>query len=101
MQFFIVDNAETMKKYWDQVRYLFETLVTMMRHTDEDGISLSFLSGSVEVKQTSDSGKLKTAVRDKRAMPSPGVHTDPSRPLGALFSSYLQGFVRFTTAHHT
>jgi hypothetical protein len=75
MQVFIVDNAETMKNYWDQATYLLETLVMTLRELD-DGLSLRFTSGPVQLSNRSRLSDFKSVMRSKDAMPSPGVHTD-------------------------
>lgn len=88
-QKFLVDNAETMEEFWYQATYLLETLVMKSSGQDENGMDLSFTAGQIKVGNKNDSSAFTKAMKDTKARPQKGMHTDMKRSLGDIFSKYL------------
>lgn len=78
-----------MEEHWREATTVLTTLMTKIKEIDKDGIDLWFTTGPVQVHKSTKSKQLAEAMRNKSAMPSQGVHTDMSRPLGNILSSYL------------
>jgi hypothetical protein len=79
-----------MSRFWDEATFLLETLVMKVVSIDQDGVDLSFTSGSMEVTSHKELKRFTAAMRDKTVVPTPGVHTDMTRTLGPILSTYLR-----------
>ncbi len=78
-----------MAKHWDEATHVVETLATLLRGQDPDGLDLTFTIG--QASRHSDSAqKLRKTMHRKDVEPTSGVHTDMASALGKNFSGYLR-----------
>ena len=76
--------------YWYQASFLLETLVMKAVGQDENGMDLSFTSGSVRVENQKKGYQFVSAMR--KAYPHPQMRTNMKAALENIFSTYMQEF---------
>jgi hypothetical protein len=84
-----VDNAETMKEYWDETQFLLETLVMKCKGIDKDGMDLLFTAGHVIVENSDNVTRFSEAMENENAMPIRDRRTNMSWVLDNIFTDYL------------
>ncbi|KAI9776787.1 MAG: hypothetical protein M1816_005081 [Peltula sp. TS41687] len=85
---FLVDNAESMRQHWYEATYLLDTLVMKAAGQDDDGMDLTFTTGPEKLERKKSTSEFTKIM--KKAEPMDGVHTDMRRPLGDIFSNYIE-----------
>ena len=78
-----------MAKHWDEVTTVLETLATLLRGQDPDGLTLTFTFGNASCHSNSARKFTNTMLR-KKARPSHSAHTNMASALGKILSDYLQ-----------
>ena len=89
IQKFVVDNAETMKEFWDETQFLLETLVMKCKGIDKNGMDLMFTTGNVMVENSDNVTRFSEAMENENAMPRKDRRTNMSSVLGSIFMDYL------------
>ncbi|KAI4218743.1 MAG: hypothetical protein L6R36_008776 [Xanthoria steineri] len=85
---FLVDNGESMKRYWAHATALLLTLVGKSAGQDEDGLDLKFTLGQVKLENM----KSKLSIWEdkmKEAKPMKEARTNMKTPLHGILSRYL------------
>ena len=87
-----------MDRFWYEAMYLLETLIRKARNQDPDGMDLFFTSGSVKVEGYESRMKIvkgfkddrfTKAMKDPKARPALGHHTNPLTKMSEILDSYL------------
>lgn len=86
---FLVDNGETMKGFWDEAKFVLETLLMKAVGLDEDGMDLTFTSGSCNVEGQEKGKQFMKAMQRSGAVPIDGMHTDMAKALQEILDNYL------------
>lgn len=86
---FLVDNGETMKGFWDEAKFVLETLLMKAVGLDEDGMDLTFTSGSCNVEGQEKGKQFMKAMQRPGAVPIDGMHTDMAKALQEILDKYL------------
>ncbi|KFZ05322.1 hypothetical protein V501_08467 [Pseudogymnoascus sp. VKM F-4519 (FW-2642)] len=87
---FLVDNAESMSRYWANAKFLLETLILKAIGQDDNGMDLSFTFGNISVQNSNVVSKFTDAMDDQEARPRDHLHTDMKGSLGDIFYEYFQ-----------
>jgi len=89
IQKYVVDNAETMQEFWDETKFLLETLVMKCKGIDKNGMDLMFTAGNVMVENSDNVNKFSEAMENEYAIPRKHRKTNMSSVLGCIFRDYL------------
>jgi hypothetical protein len=91
VQVFIIDNSESMVKYWAEAADVLEALAFLVHGLDSDGLDLYFSLG-LQRYSSNDSGRLKEAMSKASNLPTHGAHTDMAASLSRVLSRYLKSW---------
>lgn len=77
-----------MAAHWYRATHLLKTLVMKAAGQDENGMDLTFTAGPEKLQNQKSASEFKKKM--EKAEPRAGVHTDMRKPLGDIFSKYLE-----------
>jgi hypothetical protein len=86
---FLVDNQGSMSEFWEEARWIFETLLMISRNVDENGMDLSFSCSGFAKPHEKKVNALLSAFDNPEVAPKPGTATDIIRTLETVFNEYL------------
>jgi hypothetical protein len=92
-----------MQKFWSEATFLLEILVAKTWNIDPNGVELMFTHGPVYIpgerkkKKDADEKKrvietFKAAMKDSKAMPTPGSKTDMSMKLRKILYQWIEDY---------
>ncbi|ERF73563.1 hypothetical protein EPUS_07497 [Endocarpon pusillum Z07020] len=97
---YLIDNGESMERFWPSVRELLLILVTKSQHIDENGMELKFTCSESKFKPSNKVAAFAAEMDKRTHQPMTGEHarqTNMSITLGSMLRNYLTQFSRKKT----